>query len=78
MGLRNVLRARQNIGLPQQLAKAGGKRWGGGVGGVIRRRGASKQRTVGQVEANISDYNTVCCKRDRKGEAGTARGSQWG
>lgn len=41
-GLRNVLRARQNTGLPQQLAKA---RETDGWVGVIRRRGEREQMT---------------------------------
>lgn len=55
--LRNVLRARQNTGLPKQLVKAVET----DVESVIRRRGETKlkdKKTVGQVELNIWD-----CKR---------------
>lgn len=64
MGLRNVLRARQNTGLPQQLAGARET-----DGGVLSEDGvrAKEQKIVGQVELNICDYNTLYCKREREG-----------
>ena len=65
IGLRNVLRAKQNTGLPQQLARAGET----DKGGPITRHGEIKQRKnwVAQVGLNICDYNSLYRERETKG-----------